>query len=148
MNSISGFKEAPTITLHELNILKDLIEILSPFEATDFAQIQNHPSAGYVIPCIRGLRHQLICLRSKFNTVLVTTLKLSLEERMTRFETDKTCQLVGILDTRFKLLWFQIDSERTSTKSLHINEAKKVASNEEIEKVSQVTQEKVSQEIE
>lgn len=146
---LEELKEAPTITLHERNILKDLIEILSPFEeATDFAQIQNHPSAGYVIPCIRGLRHQLICLQSKFNTPLVTTLKLSLEERMTRFETDKTYQMAGILDPRFKLLWCQSDSERTSTKSLLINEAKKVASNEEIEEVSQVTQEEVSQEIE
>ena len=102
---LEELKEAPTIILHEQNILKDLIEILSPFEeTTDFPQIQNHPSAGYVIPCKEGLCHQLICLQSKFNTLLVTTLKLSLEERMTRFERDKTYQLAGILDPRFKLL--------------------------------------------
>ena len=52
------------------------------------------------------------------------------------------------LEGTFKGKCKHCDSERTSTKSLLINEAKKVASNEEIEEVSQVTQEEVSQEIE
>ena len=50
---LDELQDAPKIMLYERNVLKDIIEILTPFEeATDFSQVQNHPSAGYVIPCI------------------------------------------------------------------------------------------------
>jgi len=42
---------------HERTLLSDLVDILSPFqEATDYAQTQNAASAGYIIPCILGLK--------------------------------------------------------------------------------------------
>lgn len=36
--------------------IKEIIEVLTPFEeATDYAQVEYYPSAGCVLPCIRGL---------------------------------------------------------------------------------------------
>ena len=48
---LDALEDAPKVTLYERNILKDLIEILTPFEeATDFSQVDHHPAAGYVLP--------------------------------------------------------------------------------------------------
>lgn len=45
--------DVPKLTVYERNMIKDIIDILGPFEeATDFAQTENLPSAGYVLPCI------------------------------------------------------------------------------------------------
>ena len=133
---LDELQDAPKITLYERNVLNDIIEILTPFEeATDFSQVQNHPSAGYVIPCIRGLHHQLSNLQSKFNTPFLATLKVSLERRMTPFETKKTYQLAGMLDPRFKLLWCKDENERTATKSILFEETKKVSTDKEIVEV-------------
>ena len=38
---------APSISAHDTNVLKDLIDILTPFEeATDFVQVDSVPSLG------------------------------------------------------------------------------------------------------
>lgn len=51
---LSQLEGAPTISSHDRNILKD-IKILTPFEeATEFAQVNCVPFAGYVLPCIKG----------------------------------------------------------------------------------------------
>ena len=52
--------DAPKLTSHDRNILHDIIGMLAPFEeATDFVQVSCIPSAGSVMPCIRGLSTQL-----------------------------------------------------------------------------------------
>ena len=50
-SKIDELDDAPKITSHDKNILRDIIEMLAPFEeATDFVQV-----SCYVIPWIRGL---------------------------------------------------------------------------------------------
>ena len=64
-------EDAPKLTSHERHILNDIVEILTLFEeATDFVQVGLIPSAGYVLPCIRGLNHHMQNIVSKFNTSL------------------------------------------------------------------------------
>ena len=100
------FDDAPKLTTHEQNILHDLVEILTPFEeATDFVQVGCVPSAGYVLPCIRGLNHHMQSVVSKYNSSFVTALKLSLKKRVPYYEEIETYLLATILDPRFKLRW-------------------------------------------
>ena len=62
------------------------MEILTPFEeATDFAQIEDYPTAGYVL--LRGLKHQLANLMTKYHSSFVLSLKDSLTRRMSEYET-------------------------------------------------------------
>ena len=100
------------------------MEILTPFEeATDFAQIEDYPSAGYVLPCIRDLKHQLANLITKpYHSSFVLSLKDSLTRRMAIYETMNDYILVAILDPRFKLLWCQDDDEETRLKTILITE--------------------------
>ena len=67
---------------YDQNILRDLMEILTPFEeVTDFVQVDCVPSAGYVLPPVKRLAHHMkmphqnIILHSSF----VSALKSSLE---------------------------------------------------------------------
>lgn len=63
------------------------MEILTPFEeATDFAQVDNYPSSGYVLPCIRGLEYQLSKLVTRYHCSFVLALKESLTKRMAIYE--------------------------------------------------------------
>ncbi len=65
---LDSILDAPKLTMYERNVLSDLVEIFTPFEeATDFSQVQNHPSVGYVLPCICGLQHQLRGMNSRYN---------------------------------------------------------------------------------
>ena len=84
-------KDAPKLTTHERNILHDLVDILTPFEeATDFVQVGCVPSAGYVLPCIRGLNHHMQNIVSKYNSSFAAALKLSLKKRMPYYEEIET----------------------------------------------------------
>ena len=48
-SKLAELEEAPKLTTHEKNVLRDIMEILTPFEeATDFVQIGCIPSAGHV----------------------------------------------------------------------------------------------------
>ena len=99
-------KDAPKVTTHERNVLHDVVDILSPFEeATDLVQIDKIPSAGYVLPCIRGLNHHMQNTVSKYNSSFVSALKLSLKKRMPYYEEIESYQLAAVLDPRFKLSW-------------------------------------------
>lgn len=92
----------PCLTAHDRNILYDIIEILTPFEeAMDFAQLENIPPAGYVLPCIRGLRHQLQKMTSKYHSL---GLKESFEKRMIDYKQNTTYIHAAILDPHFKMV--------------------------------------------
>ena len=81
------------------------MEVLTPFEeATEFAQIEDYPTAGYVLPCIRGLKDQLANLITKYHSSFVLSLKDSLTRRMSEYEMMNDYILAAILDPRFKLL--------------------------------------------
>ena len=103
------------LTLYERNVLNELLDILSPFEeATDLAQLDNHVNAGFIIPCIIGLKFKLDNLRLnvKFDKKLVDVLKQSLTRRMEQYENDSTFILASILDPRFKLEWCLTEAEK------------------------------------
>jgi hypothetical protein len=91
--------DAPKLTAYEQNIKRDIIEILTPFEeATDFAQVENCPSADYILPCIRGLEHQLNSMVSKYHSSFVIALQCSLVKRMAVYDTKKDYIVAAILD--------------------------------------------------
>ena len=66
---LSQVENAPKLTAHEKNLLQDMVDILTPFEATEFVQVGCVPSAGYVLPCIRGLNHHIENMVSSFNAI-------------------------------------------------------------------------------
>ena len=111
--------KAPTLSTHKRKLINDIIEILGPFEeATDFAQTELVPSAGYVVPCVRGLKHEMERLLRKYNSSFVRNLKSSLEIRLLPFETNECYQLAPVLDPRFKLRWCTDDAEKENMKCL------------------------------
>ena len=113
VTELSALEETPGLTTNERNILNDIVEILTPFEeATDFVQVDNVPTAGYVLPCIRGLYHHMQNMTSKCHTALVLGLTQSLEKRMPYYEETDTYILAAILDPRFKLRWCNNDAEK------------------------------------
>lgn len=91
----------PKLTAHDRSILRDIVEILIPFEeATDMVQTENIPSSGYILVCIKSLRHQLKKLASKYHSAFVRALNTSFENRMPPFEACTTFILGAILDPR------------------------------------------------
>ena len=107
-------ENAPKLTTHDKNLLRDIVEILTPFEeATEFVQVGCVPSAGYVRPCIRGLNHHIENMVSKYHSGLVRGLQQSLQIRMPYYEENETYIVAAILDPRFKLRWCSDNAERT-----------------------------------
>lgn len=79
-------EKAPKITAYERKMITELLEILTPFEeATDFAQTE---SSGYVIPCVRGLSHELGKLYQKYSSSFVRNLKSSFETCLIHLQED------------------------------------------------------------
>ena len=116
---------APSISAHDRNILKDLVEILTPFEeATDFVQVENIPSAGYVLPCVKGLQHHLERCSSKYHSPFVAALKASLRARMPYYEESEPYLLASVLVPRFKPRWCQNNTEKTRCTELLQREAR------------------------
>jgi len=97
----------PQLSAYERNILEELVAILTPFEeAIEFTQGQNSVTASFVIPCIRGLRASLASTPVRYNTKLVSALKLSLlDRRLSAYESRQLFNSASILDPRFKMDW-------------------------------------------
>ena len=111
--------DAPKLSPCDRNILCNIIEILTPFEeAIDSIQVDCIPSAGYVLPCIKGLAHHLQGMDSKYYSTFVDDLKSSLERRMPYYERNETYVLAAILDPRFKLRWCSDNSKRKKSTDL------------------------------
>lgn len=116
---LDSISDAPKLTTYERKILADLIEILTPFEeATAFSQTENQPSAGYVIPCIRGLKHQLKSMITTYNCSLVSALKESVERGFSVYEADDLYHIAAIVDPCFKLLRCDSEEGKEDTKKL------------------------------
>uniref|UniRef100_A0A1X7UZR8 Uncharacterized protein n=1 Tax=Amphimedon queenslandica TaxID=400682 RepID=A0A1X7UZR8_AMPQE len=102
------------------------MEILTPFEeATDFAQVDNYPSSGYVLPCIQGLEHQLSKLVTRYHFSFILALKESLTKRMAIFEEKNDYILAAVLDLRLKMLWCRDDLEKKAVETVLITEMAK-----------------------
>ena len=97
------------LTAHDIRILRELLQVLLPFEdATDVMQGEN-TTAGFVLPSIVGIRSRLAELEQKGNIYhlkpVLANLKSSLQRRFAGYEEDKLLQLAAVLDPRFKLKW-------------------------------------------
>lgn len=57
---------------------------------TDTVQVDLHPSSGFVLPCIRGLKHQIGKMTSKYHSLFVKKLNSSLHSRMVPYEMNNT----------------------------------------------------------
>ena len=101
---LSQLENAPKLTTHEKNLLQDIVEILTPFEeATEFVQVGCVPSAGYVLPCIRGSYHHIENMVSKYHSGLVRGLKQSLHRCMPYYKENETYIVACILDPHLSL---------------------------------------------
>ena len=87
LSEVLELNRAPKLTTHDRNILQDLVQILQPFkEATDSAQVGCTPSAGYLLPSVRGLIHHVKHMISKYSSSLISALKISFKKRMSYHE--------------------------------------------------------------
>eukprot|EP00800_Vazella_pourtalesii_P000772 TRINITY_DN10666_c0_g1_i1.p1 TRINITY_DN10666_c0_g1~~TRINITY_DN10666_c0_g1_i1.p1 ORF type:complete len:613 (+),score=107.43 TRINITY_DN10666_c0_g1_i1:54-1841(+) len=92
--------------------LLELCEILYPIEHA-IKLLQKHPktSAGFIIPVTRGIKHKLDQITAVYTGDLLPTVKLLVEERLSRYEQDETYITASILDPRFKLRWSNQDEQ-------------------------------------
>ena len=98
-----GLLASPQLSEYERSLLKDLVEILTPFEeVTYFTQKQNYVSVGFIIPGIRGLRKAIEMMNVKYNSEMLSTLKNSLNRIIEIYEQRELYIYAAILDTRFK----------------------------------------------
>lgn len=112
-HKLALLEEAPNISAHDRNILKGLVKILAYFiEATDFVQVENIPSAGYVLPCVKGLQHHLKRCSSMYHSPFAAALKTSLWAKMPYYEESEPYLLASVLDPCFKLHWSQNNTEK------------------------------------
>lgn len=139
---LDELEEAPKLTAHERSILRDIVEILLPFEeATDLVQTEHIPSTGYVLASIKGLKYQLEKLVLKYHSSFVRALKTSFESRMTAFETNKTFILGAKLDPCFKFQWCADNNEKQNSITLLKAEVAKVTITQEQEQPPQPLEE-------
>ena len=114
------------LSAYERSVLKDLVEILTPFEqATDEVQGEKYVTSSLVAPLARGLRLTIDSLQSKFNCGLLTALKESFGRRMAKFEESEVFQTAAVLDPRNKTAWCSTQQEIDSVKSMLIERAAK-----------------------
>ncbi|VDI75847.1 Hypothetical predicted protein [Mytilus galloprovincialis] len=105
------------LSAYERKLLKELCEILTPFEdATHLIQQQKHVTASLPIPVTVGLRKKLQSLVSLYNNKIVTTLIESIAKRLSKYEENEALVIATALDPRFKLQW--CDQNRSDFESL------------------------------
>ena len=94
------------LTLYDRNILRDLIDNLTPFEsATHCVQGDRVVTGGMVIPCVQILKVELDTLYTKYSSKFVLTLKDSVDKELSHYEEHDAFQTASFLDPRFKLNW-------------------------------------------
>ena len=107
------------LTKYDRSILEDLCKMLVPFEeATDLAQQSNGVSASYVILCVLGLKAHLMAMSLNYNCKFLSTLKSSVEKRLSVYLEREEFQLAAMLDPRFKLQWCTTSDQEASKKTL------------------------------
>ena len=118
------------LTAHDRNVLKDLTEILTPFEsATHCIQGNNVVAGSMVVPCVRVLKGELEQLSYKYNSPFVKQLKASVQKRLSPYETHDAFLTASALDPRFKLQWCT-QEERIIRRSDLITKAVAIAHND------------------
>lgn len=100
------------LSSYERKLLKELCEILRPFEeATHLIQQQKKVTGSLPVPVTVELRHKLRALSATYNSKLVTTLEKSITERLTQYLENDHLKLATALDPRFKLQWCENDEK-------------------------------------
>ena len=112
------------LTSYEKAVLRELVEVLEPFEeATDIQQGDKYNSISLVIPSLLGLKRNLNDLNTRHSTHLTTTLKSSLDRRYGAIFDDPLYICSAILDPRFKLNW---SDDEEKHKKVFLEEADKL----------------------
>ena len=101
-HNLTQVDNASKPTFQEQNILRDIVETFVFTEATEFVKVACVPSAGYVLPCIRGLNYKMKDMVSKYNTSFVLGSKQSLKNRMPYYKENDTYISAAILDPHLK----------------------------------------------
>lgn len=94
----------------EIEILKQLVDLLKPFEfITREASAENYVTISKIIPMISCLRTKMQNFTSTFSVVkdLQSALKVEIEKRFGNIESNSMVAIATILDPRFKNLHFQ-----------------------------------------
>ncbi len=95
-----------SLSAYDRTILEDLVEILTPFEtATHCIQGDKVITSSMIVPCIRVLKSTVEDLSHKYTSRFVTTLKSSINKRLSMYEDIDEFLLASALDPRFKLKW-------------------------------------------
>ena len=98
------------LTAYEKKLLHELCIILTPFEkATNMVQQDNYISASLTVPVTLGLKHQLQHISATYSNKMVTTLKTSIEQGLSHYESDEVYLTAAVLDPRFKLRWCEAE---------------------------------------
>ena len=107
-------KQDLLLTSYEKSILRELVDILEPFEdATDLLQGELYNSISLVIPSFLGLKKHLTKVSVKYCNNLVRALKSSLEQRL-EYAVDDPLYICGaMLDPRFKLKWCDVENHQS-----------------------------------
>ena len=96
------------LSAYERKLLKELCEILKPFEdATHLIQQQKNVTASFPLPVTVELKKKLHCLDSTYSNKMVDILLESISERLCKYEKHESLILATALDPRFtsKLQW-------------------------------------------
>ena len=94
------------LTAYDRKILKDVVEILTPFEtATHCIQGDKVVTCSMVVPCVRVLKSTIDSLSHKYTSRFVATLKASINDRLSKYENIDAFLMASALDPRFKLKW-------------------------------------------
>ena len=118
-------RENLLLTGHEKAVLKEMIELLEPFEdATDILQGDHFVTISFAIPCYVGLLKHLLFANLWYCKGLRKALKNSLEQRLKYICEDLTYVTAVILDPRFKLSWCE-GVEESRYKGVLLSEAAK-----------------------
>ena len=105
----------------ERDLLQELCTILYPIEhAMTLIQNSNNVSAGFIIPVTRGIKHKLDQITPVHSEEMLSALKRSVQERLSRYEQDDTYITTSVLDPRFKLRWCS-QEEQYRIKSVFLN---------------------------
>ena len=103
LNKVEG---ATKISSYERKLLSELCTILDPFEyATVLVQKEKYVSASLPIPVTLGLKHQVNELSCDYSSKMISTLKASIDKRLSVYESDETYITSAVLDPRFKVRW-------------------------------------------
>lgn len=102
---LKGDKKIDPLTVQELDVLKEIVELMAPFEeATNEFSAEKHPTSSIVIPTIKSLNETLIQYNcsTQAGVGFKSTLIAETDNRFSKIEYNQNLAIATILDPRFK----------------------------------------------